>query len=102
MIKILPQDDRILVKLDNIDEKQVGHITVSGVRSEKIRIGTIVDPGEGFLDHDGSRRKPKYKKGDRIMVTWWTGNVLQLFENEWYDTCHRILREDEVIAKVEE
>ena len=68
MIKVLPQDDRILVELDSIDEKQVGHVFLSGTRSEKVRRGTIVEEGEGSLDIDGNRRPPKFKKGDRVNI----------------------------------
>ena len=92
MYKIIPLDDRILIELEPVDSKKVGSLFVSEKHSEKIRIGTVIAAGD----------KAKFKVGDKIMVSWWTGTIVYLYENRWTNDCHRILRDEEVLARVEE
>jgi co-chaperonin GroES (HSP10) len=109
MIKrIIPGKDRILFELDQSDEEVISSFTkddgTEGVlySPEKKRMpnrkATVIAVGAPLREED----KDAYKPGDRIIVSWYTGRIINDFDLKWNDERHKICRYDEVLAKIEE
>ena len=81
-LRLAPLGDRVLVKIDEAEETHNGGIIVKVQTSlEAPKRGTVVDLGPGLLDTKGNLHKPRVKKGDRIMFAMYSGQVIQV-DNE--------------------
>lgn len=93
-MKIHPRAGRIHILLDSIDERKVGSIILPGMHSERTRIGTVVSAGP---DVD-------VKPGDRIIVSYYAGVNLLLFElgETGMTDRNRMITPGEILATIEE
>jgi len=96
-MKVKPLYDRILVKRLNTEEKTKGGIIIPETAKEKPQEGKVVSVGKGKLLEDGSTRPLDVKAGDRILFSKYGGTEINIEGDEYL-----ILREDEVLAVVEE
>ena len=91
-MEIRPHGNRLYVIVDRVEERKIGNLYVPDNHSEHSRIATVVAAGEDAKH---------YKPGDRIVISYYTGIVIDLPElniiGEGQDV-HRIIREDEVLA----
>jgi len=95
-MKVKPLGRAILVKLDPVQKKEIKPgLWVSDKHSEQTRTGTILALGDEV-------DKEKFKVGDRIGIMYYTGNIVYLYEEGWYDDTHRIITEDEIPFKLED
>ena len=103
MIEVVPFGDRLLVKLDSKETelpingfdkfgKQIA-LTLPGSAAQRSRLGTVLATGDTCK---------YFKAGDRIIISFYTGIILNLASMRWNDETMRVLREEEVIAFIKE
>jgi chaperonin GroES len=92
-----PLNDRILVKRTDSDDVSKGGIIIPDSAKEKPMEALIVAVGAGKVLKDGSRRTPTVAPGDRVLFGKYSGDEVKLDGVE-----HLILREDEVLALLED
>ena len=96
VMKIRPLHDRILVKRLDEDEKTKGGIIIPDSAKEKPQEARVVAAGPGRVDDDGKLRPLDVKKGDRILLSKYSGTEVTLDGEE-----HLILREEDVLGVIE-
>ncbi len=95
-MKFRPLHDRVLVKRLDAEEKTAGGILLPDTAKEKPQRGKITAVGDGKIGKDGKRLKLDVKKGDVVLFGKYAGSDVKV-EGEDY----KILRESEILAKVE-
>ena len=96
MVNIRPLDDRIVLKVLDAEEVSAGGILLPDTAKEKPQRGKVTAVGEGKRTDDGKRHKPDVKRGDIVLFGKYSGSDVQIDEEEY-----KILRESEILAKVE-
>ena len=96
MAKIRPLDDRIVVKVLDAEEVSAGGILLPDSAKEKPQRGKVAAVGDGRVLESGGRAKPEVKKGDVVIYGKYAGSDVKV-DGEDY----KILRESEILAKVE-
>jgi co-chaperonin GroES (HSP10) len=87
-----PLGNRILVKLEPMVEKK-GLIELPNKHREQSRVGVAVAIGPDVLH---------IKKGDRLVLSYYTGVGLDFWNEEMEVTTDKIVSEEEVLAIAEE
>ncbi|MBI4833691.1 MAG: co-chaperone GroES [Planctomycetes bacterium] len=95
-MKIRPLSDKIVVKPLEGETKTKGGIVLPDNAKEKPQKGEVIAVGEGRVLKNGSLAKPVVKKGDMVIYGKYSGNEMKLDE-----TTYVIMKEDEVLAKIE-
>jgi chaperonin GroES len=96
MANVKPLGDRILaVRLDPAKEVK-GGIIIPDTAKEKPLEADVVAVGAGRVGDDGKRQPVELEVGDRILISKYGGTEVKLGGVE-----HIILREDDVLAVVE-
>ena len=96
-MKIKPLQDRILVKRLEEEEKTKGGIIIPDAVKEKPQEGRVIAIGDGKVLENGQRLPLTVKVGDKILFGKYSGTEIKIEGEE-----HLILREDDVLAIVEE
>jgi chaperonin GroES len=96
-MKIRPLHDRILIKRIKAEEKTKAGIIIPESAKEKPVEAMVVAVGPGKLMDSGKRIEPVVKAGDRVLFAKWSGSEIKIEDEE-----HLILREDEVLAILED
>ncbi|MCK5943820.1 MAG: co-chaperone GroES [Planctomycetes bacterium] len=96
MASLRPLDDRVVLKVLDAEEKTAGGILLPDSAQEKPQRGKVTAIGDGRLTKDGKRLKLDVKKGDVVLFGKYAGSDVQV-DGEDY----KILRENEILAKVE-
>ena len=91
-MKILPQGTRVYILLD-AHKSQAGSIILPEKHSERSRIATVMGVGGDVT---------RYKVGDRGLVSWYVGVIMNIPGMDMREDHHRMCSEDEILAKVEE
>jgi len=91
---ITPLHDRVLVRRLEEKETAKGGIIIPDSAKEKPHEGEVIAVGAGKLEK-GHRIPLDVKVGDRILFGKYTGNDIQIDDQELL-----ILREEEILAKV--
>jgi len=95
-MKIQPVGHCILLKLEPVQQRETkpgSGVWMSDKHAELTRIGVIEEVGEEV-------NQKKFKKGDKVMLRYITGDAITLYELGWIDDTHRILTESEIPAKI--
>jgi chaperonin GroES len=95
-MKLVPLDDRIVVKQSEAEEKTVGGIILPDTAKEKPQRGKIIAVGPGKMQDNGKRSEMSVKKGDEVIYTKYMGNDIQI-DGEKYV----ILHENDVLGVIE-
>jgi len=95
-MKIVPLQDRLVVKRAGEEEVSKGGIIIPESAKEKPVEAEIVAVGPGKRLDSGQRIEPSVKVGDTVMFAKWSGSEIKIDGEE-----HLILREDEVLAVIE-
>jgi chaperonin GroES len=95
MMKVNPLADRILVKRLEETEVSRGGIIIPDTAKEKPQQGQVIAVGPGRLNDDGTRTKPDVKKGDRILMSKYSGTEVKIDGDDYV-----ILREDDVLGVI--
>ena len=96
-MNLRPLHDRILVERLEDGEQVRGGIIIPDSAKEKPQQGKIIAAGNGKRLEDGTVAPLDVKAGDRILFAKYAGSEVQIDDSEYL-----ILREDEVLAVVEE
>ncbi len=95
-MKVRPLADRILVKREEPSETVRGGIIIPDTAKEKPQEAKVIEVGPGRLDEDGKRMALEVKKGDRVLMGKYAGTEVKIDGED-----HLILREDDVLAVIE-
>ena len=93
---IRPLDDRILVEPLEAEEKTAGGILLPDTAKEKPQRGKVTAVGSGKIGKDGKRLALDVKKGDVVLFGKYAGSDVKVNGEDF-----KILRENEILAKVE-
>ena len=96
-MKFTPLNDRILVKRTDAEDRSAGGIIIPDSAKEKPQKALVVAVGAGKRLKDGSRKASVLKEGDAILFGKYSGDEIKL-DGE----AHLILREDEILAIIED
>ena len=96
-MKVKPLYDRILVKRNEAKEEIRGGIIIPDSAKEKPLEAEVIACGEGKRNDKGELVPLSVKVGDRILLGKYAGNEVKIGDVE-----HIILREDEVLAVIED
>lgn len=96
MASLRPLDDRVVLKVLDAEEKTAGGILLPDSAQEKPQRGKVTAVGEGKLNKDGKRMKLDVKKGDIVLFGKYAGSDVKVNGEDL-----KILRESEILAKVE-
>ena len=94
-MNVKPLADRILVK--RLEDKEVskGGIIIPDTAKEKPMQGKVVEVGPGKRDENGKRIDLEVKKGDKVLISKYSGTEVKLEGDEYI-----ILREDDILGIV--
>ncbi|MCK9227090.1 MAG: co-chaperone GroES [Syntrophorhabdaceae bacterium] len=96
-MKVKPLQDRILVKRIEEEERTKGGIIIPDAAKEKPQEGKVVAVGDGKTLESGQKASLTVKPGDKILFGKYSGTEIKVDGEE-----HLILREDDVLAIVED
>jgi chaperonin GroES len=94
--KIRPVDDRLVVEVEEAEDKSSGGILLPDAAQEKPQRGTVKATGSGRLLKDGSRGTMTVKKGETVIFGKYAGTDVEVGGKEY-----KILKESEVLARIE-
>jgi chaperonin GroES len=95
-MKVVPLNDKIVVKRLEAEEKSAGGILLPDTAKEKPKQGKVLSVGDGRLLDNGKRAAFQVKEGDRVLFTSYAGNEVSLDGEEYL-----IMSEDDILAVVE-
>ena len=94
-MNVKPLADRLLVKRLEEGEIKRGGIIIPETAKEKPQECEVVAVGPGRVTDDGTRVPLEVKKGDRILISKYSGTEVKIDGDEYL-----IMREDDVLAVV--
>jgi chaperonin GroES len=93
--KIVPLNDKILVKRLEAVGRTKGGIVLPDAAKEKPKEGKVIALGDGKVLDDGTRAKFQVKKGDRILFSSYAGTEIKVESDEYL-----IMAEEDVLAVI--
>ncbi len=90
-MKVIPLDDRVLVKIELTEEKTKGGIYLPDTAKEKTQRGEVVEVGQGE-----KISKLGLKKGQKVIFAKYAGTEIKIDNDD-----HIILGNDDVLAKID-
>ncbi len=94
-MNVKPLADRILVKRLEEQEVKRGGIIIPDTAKEKPQECEVMAVGPGRLTDEGKRVPLEVKKGDRILISKYSGTEVKIEGQDYL-----IMREDDVLAVV--
>ena len=95
-MKLIPLDDRVVIKQSEAEEKTAGGIILPDTAKEKPQIGKITAIGPGKLLDNGKRNKMSVKKGDKVIYAKYIGNDVEINGQKYV-----ILHESDILGIIE-
>ena len=93
MAKIVPVGDRIVVKLEENEEKTKSGIVLPDTAKEKPQRGKVVAVGSGRTLDNGKKVEPEVKEGDTVIFSKYAGTEVKLSGEKYL-----IFSESDVLA----
>ena len=87
-MKVKPIGDRVLVKMEEVEEKTTGGIYIPQTAQEKTQAGVVVEVGD-------DEEAIKVKKGDKIMYDKYAGTTVTI---EGVD--HLLMKMSDILATI--
>jgi chaperonin GroES len=94
-MKVVPLNDKIVVKRLEAEEKTTGGILLPDSAKEKPKQGKVLSLGEGKRLDNGKRASFQVKEGDTVLFTSYAGSEVTVDGEEYL-----IMTEDDVLAVV--
>ncbi len=94
-MKVVPLNDKIVVKRLEAEEKTTGGILLPDSAKEKPKQGKVLSLGEGKRLDNGKRAPFQVKEGDTVLFTSYAGSEVTVDGEEYL-----IMTEDDVLAVV--
>jgi chaperonin GroES len=95
-MKVVPLNDKIVVKRLEADDKTAGGILLPDTAKEKPRQGKVVSLGDGKRLENGQRAAFQVREGDRVLFSSYAGNEVTVGTEELL-----IMTEDDILAVVD-
>jgi chaperonin GroES len=95
-MKVVPLNDKIVVKRLEADAKTAGGIVLPDSAKEKPKQGKVLSLGDGKRMETGERAPMLVKEGDRVLFSSYAGNEVTIDGEEYL-----IMTEDDILAVVE-
>lgn len=95
-MKVVPLNDKIVVKRLEAEEKTAGGIVLPDSAKEKPKQGRVLSLGEGKRLDNGKRAPFQVKDGDRVLFTSYAGSEVNVDGEEYL-----IMTEDDILAVIE-
>jgi chaperonin GroES len=95
-MKVTPLYDRVLLKRLEEQEAKKGGIIIPDTAKEKPQQAEVIAVGKGRVSDEGKVTPLEVKKGDKVLIGKYSGTEVTIDGVE-----HVILREEEILAKVE-
>ena len=92
-MKIKPLSDRVVVKVQEAEEKTASGIILPDTAKEKPQIGLVVPTGPGKVNESGNINKMTVSKGDKVLYGKYSGNEISFEGDELL-----IMRESDILA----
>ncbi len=92
-MKVIPLNDKILVKRMEAEDKTAGGILLPDTAKEKPKQGKVLSLGDGKLLENGKRAAFQVKEGDRVLFSSYAGNEVSVDGEEYL-----IMSEDDILA----
>jgi len=86
-MKLVPLDDRVVIKQSEAEKKSTGGIILPDTAKEKPQRGKIVAVGPGKILDNGKRSEMNVKKGDEVIYAKYMGNEIEI-DREKYVIVH--------------
>jgi chaperonin GroES len=94
-MKVIPLQDRVLLKRLEEKEKKKGGIIIPDTAKEKPQEAEVIEVGKGRVTEDGKTIPLGVKKGDKVLIGKFSGTEVTIGDIE-----HIIVREEEILAKI--
>ncbi|MFO7876096.1 MAG: co-chaperone GroES [Desulfovermiculus sp.] len=91
-----PLQDRVVIKQVEEEQKSAGGIIIPDTAKERSMQGDVVAVGPGKVDKNGQRMDMSVQPGDRVMYGKFAGTEVSIDGED-----RLVMREDDIIAKVE-
>jgi chaperonin GroES len=95
VVSVKPLGDRILVKVQEAEDKTTGGIFLPDSAQEKPQVGEVVQVGSGKRNDNGTIQAIDVQVGDKVLYSKYAGNELKLNAEEFI-----LLREQDILAVV--
>jgi len=95
-MKLIPLDDRVVIKQSDAEEKTAGGIILPDTAKEKPQMGKVIAVGPGKTLKDGKRSRMFVKVNDRVIYAKYIGSEVEI-DGEKYV----ILQETDILGIVE-
>ena len=95
-MKVTPLGDRVLLKRIEAQEEIRGGIIIPDTAKEKPQEAEVVAVGDGKVDDNGKRIPMNVQAGQRVLIGKYSGQDIKINDEE-----HTIVREDEILAIIE-
>ena len=95
-MKLIPMEDRVVVKPQEAEEKTAGGIVLPDSAKEKPLMGKVVSVGPGKMLDSGNRGTMSVKKNDVVLYGKYGGTDVEVDGVEY-----KILRESEILGVIE-
>jgi chaperonin GroES len=92
-MKVVPLNDKVVVKRLEAEDKTAGGILLPDTAKEKPKQGKVLSVGDGRLLDNGKRAAFQVKEGDRVLFTSYAGNEVTVDGEEYL-----IMSEDDILA----
>ena len=96
-MKVKPLQDRLVIKRIEEEEKTKGGIIIPDAAKEKPQEGRVIAVGDGKVLDSGQKSPLTVKVGDKILFGKYSGTEIKIDGED-----HLILREDDVLAIIED
>ena len=90
---LIPKADRVVIKVDTVEEKTQTGIILPESAKERPHTATVVAVGPGVWMSTGIQRKPDVVEGDKIMFSKYSGTKYTEDGKEYL-----IIREADIVA----
>lgn len=95
-MKVVPLNDKIVVKRLEAEDKTAGGIVLPDAAKEKPKQGKVLSLGDGKLLETGKRAAFQVKEGDKVLFTSYAGNEVNIDGEEYL-----IMTEEDILAVIE-
>jgi len=95
-MQLRPLHDRVVVKRVEEEDTTRGGIIIPDTAKEKPKRGDVVAVGPGKKSDTGQTLEPSVQPGDRVVFNTFAGTEVSIEGEE-----HLVMREDDIIARIE-
>lgn len=92
-MKVIPLNDKIVVKRLEAKDKSAGGVMLPDTAREKPKQGKVLSVGDGKRLENGHRAPLFVKEGDRVLFSSYAGNEVNIDGEEYL-----IMSEDDILA----